>query len=184
MLKGMFAFFDFETTGVNVNSFEYGDSPIEIGIVLTDEQLMIKDIYQSYIQWEKFKNWEHWPEDYQKAYEVHGIDLKKLKGMGGTPQEVVNELKLLLLNHQKNPKDKFTLVSDNAYFDTFMMHQLFNQADEDFGTFFHYTTWDINILCKATNTKKSKQHDHSALGDASNMHQRTLRCLEKINYFD
>lgn len=83
-------------------------------------------------------------------------------------------------------KGRPTLVSDNAYFDTLMMHKLFNESTNpsQFDDVFHYCLWDINMLCRSAGIKKTVDHNHDALSDASNMYQRTLRALQKINYFE
>ena len=184
--KGMnFVFFDFETTGINANGLEDDDVPIELGMILTDENLMFKDCFQSFIYLDWLFNYNEWPKKYKEAYNIHKIDIETIKEYGKNEADVVISIKKFLSKNIRNSNNLPTLVSDNAYFDTLMMHKLFNNTNSasDFYKTFHYTTWDINMLYKAANTKRVAEHTHDALGDAANMWHRTLRSLEKINYF-
>ncbi len=173
-------FFDFETTGINPSDF-----PIEIGMVFCDEHLLIKDLYSSYIAWTEMRDWDEWPDNYLNAYNIHKINLRVLKQQGELANECVKQIVEKVDKNCSNiDKMKPTLVSDNAYFDTVFMKKLFEYSDYNFNDYFHYTTWDINMLYVPTNTKKAKSHTHRALDDAANMYHRTLRALEKIKYFD
>jgi len=172
-------FFDFETTGIRTSCDDDPDYPIEIGMVFCDDKLLIKDLFQSYILWPWMEQLDKWPSAYDDAYAIHKINLNKIVEYGLKPEELTKDMNILIdKNCNKNRKP--TLVSDNAYFDTFMMHRLYNRHG-DFP--FHYTTWDINILYVPLGVKKPRTHTHSALEDALNMHHRTIRALEKINYF-
>jgi|SRR6056297_332625 len=184
--EGMnFVFFDFETTGINANGLENDDVPIELGMILTDENLIFKDYFHAYIKWDWMSNLDCWPEKYYEAFKVHKIDIETIKKFGKLSEIIIVEIKEFLNKNIKDSKKKPTLVSDNAYFDTLMMHRIFNDADlaKEFYNTFHYTTWDINILYKAAGVEKATDHNHDALGDAANMWHRTLRSLQKINYF-
>jgi len=172
-------FFDFESTGINVSCMT-PDYPIEIGMVFCDDKLLIKDLFQSYIYWPWMDKCNEWPPAYSEAYKIHKIELDHVIKNGIYSEELTKKISQLISKNCKNDKMKPTLVSDNAYFDTFMMHQLYDQPN-DFP--FHYTTWDINILCVPLGIKKAKAHTHSALEDAISMHHRTVRALEKIGYF-
>jgi len=178
MINQDLIFFDFESTGVNVRGDVYDDFPIEIGMVLCDKNLIIKDIYQSYIIWNELRDLKEWNKEHQDAYKIHKISIDKIQTLGQHPSNVCNDIYILLKTYYSN-KSNPILISDNAYFDTFMMHKLFRNNSFPF----HYTTWDINLLQISTNTKKVCKHDHTALGDSMNMYHRTLRALEKINYF-
>src|SRR6056297_1558717 len=156
--EGMnFAFFDFETTGINANGQD-DDLPIELGIILTDENLLFKDHYQTYIKWEWMSQHEKWPERYLDAYKVHNIELETIKKFGKLSEIIIVEIEEFLNKNIKDTKkQKTTLVSDNAYFDTLMMHKVFNNAlcAHEFYNTFHYTTWDINMLYTAAGVKKA-----------------------------
>jgi len=178
--KGMhFVFFDFETTGIAANGLEGDDLPIELGMILTDENLIFKDSYHTFISWDWMDKYDKWPDQYQEAYNIHKIDISRIKRNKKDIIDIIFDIKSF------TNKNLPTLVSDNAYFDTLMMHKLFNESGNphEFYKIFHYTTWDINILYKAAGVKKVIEHNHDALGDASNMWHRTLRSLQKINYF-
>lgn len=173
-------FFDFESTGVNVRGNKDDDIPIEVALVICDDKLIIKNIYNSLIKWNWMESYDKWPEIYNDAYKIHKIKLNTIKENGKTIDKVCSNINQLLKNYTNN-QYKPTLISDNAYFDTFMMYKLFAEHN----VFpFHYTTWDTNTLVKAAGVRKAKEHPHNALDDAMNMYHRTLRSLEKINYFD
>jgi hypothetical protein len=189
--KGMnFIFFDFEATGINANGINANgtiddDFPIEIGMILTDENLIFKDHYHSFIQWDWMNENNKWPDKYKKAYNIHKIDIETIKQYGLSPINVFKDIKKFINKNIKDCNNKPTLVSDNAYYDTLMMHKIVNCiCPSDFYDIFHYTTWDINILYKAAGIEKVSEHNHDALGDAANMWHRTLRSLQKINYFE
>jgi len=185
--KGMnFVFFDFETTGIKANGLESDDLPIELGMVLTDENLILKDNFQTYITWPWMDSHIEWPPPYQNAYEIHKIDINTIKKNGEPIDHTIFSIKNFINKNIKDSEKLPTLVSDNAYFDTLMMHKLFNESGSpyEFYKTFHYTTWDINMLYKAAGIKKASEYNHDALGDAANMWHRTLRSLQKINYFE
>jgi len=181
--EGMkFVFFDFETTGVNARGEPKDDKPIQLGMILTDDKLVIQNIYQTYIAWSWMYEYSKWPYDFKNAYNIHKIELETLQQHGNTPAFIVDMIDVFLPKEKSQYKP--TLVSDNAYFDTLMMHKLYNVTDKDFYDVFHYTTWDINMLYTSLGIKKASEHTHDALADAANMYHRTLRALEKIKYFD
>jgi len=181
-----FIFFDFETTGIKANGLTTDDTPIELGMILTDENLIFKDRFQTYIKWPWMENFTQWPLQYRESYNIHNINIDTIKKYGNSPQEIIDSIKIFLNTTINKTQYNPTLVSDNAYFDTLMMHKLFNVSGDpqDFYNVFHYTTWDINILYKSANVEKISEHSHDALGDAANMWHRTLRSLQKINYFN
>ena len=174
-----FMFVDFETTGVKTDSFSNGSLPIEIGCIFTDHNLVIKDTYERFIWWDDFDKINMWSEnsDFYEAYKIHNIEFKTIKKYGVYPHKIAEELVAKIYD-----KDTFTIVSDNAYFETFFLHKIFNYSYLKFP--FHYTSWDINLLLKVAGTNKIKNHKHRALDDAANMYHRTLRSLEKLNYFE
>jgi hypothetical protein len=176
-------FFDFETTGINARGEPKDDKPIQLGMILTNDKLIIQKSYQTYIKWDWMDYYDVWSGDYINAYKIHGIPLHYLKYEGRSPSEIISDISFFLPS-QNNSQYKPTLVSDNAYFDTLMMHKLFNVSNDDFYDYFHYTTWDINMLYTSLGIKKASEHTHDALSDAANMYHRTLRALEKINYFN
>ena len=188
--KGMhFIFFDVETTGITANGDGNDDYPIELAMILTDENLVFKDYLQAFINWPwiNYYNFIDWPSVYRDAYHIHKIELQTIKQFGFSPESIVAKIRNLLThNISADNNNRPTLVSDNAYFDTLMLHKLFNESSQanKFLELFHYTSWDINILYKAAGVEKASEHNHNALGDAANMWHRTLRSLEKIKYFD
>lgn len=60
-----FAFFDFDTTGVKANGLDTDDCPIELDIILTDEHLLMKKIFHSYILWDWMEPHKTWPKKHQ-----------------------------------------------------------------------------------------------------------------------
>lgn len=184
--KGISFFFcDFETTGIKVDNFDSTTYPIELGYILTDEYLNLVDSNNFYIQWDWMNSMSMWLEhpdrDVLKAYEIHRIELEDIKRTG----YIVNKCcEMITSSINKLPRFslKPTIISDNAYFETFLFYKLFNNSKISFP--FHYTSWDINLLVKAADIKNVKEKSHSAIDDVSNMYIKTIRALEKIGYFD
>jgi len=178
-----FCFCDFETTGVEVNDYDSDTYPIEIGCIFTDHNLMIKDTYEDFIKWEYFSNFCYWPEgNMKKAYNIHKIEIQDIIKNGGYPSTIVYEIVKKITSNFGTKT--VTIVSDNAYFETYCMHKLFNHSDYVFWDYFHYTSWDINLLLKVLGIERIEAHNHRALDDAASMYHQTLRALQKINYFD
>lgn len=177
-----FMFVDFETTGIEVNDFDSDTYPIEIGCIFTDHNLMIKDTYEEFIKWEYFNNLNHWPSNNMKeAYNIHKIEIQDIIKNGRHPSTVVHEIvRKITSNFGLNT---VTIVSDNAYFETYCMHKLFNHSDYFFGDYFHYTSWDINLLLKTVGVERLEDHSHRAFDDAASMYHQTLRALQKLDYF-
>lgn len=180
-----FCFCDFETTGIEVYDYDSDTYPIEIGCIFTDHNLMIKDTYKSLIKWNEFvcSGNNDWPEgDMKEAYNIHKIDYGEVVSNGEYPKSIVSLMISKIVDNFG--KKKVTIVSDNAYFETYCMAKLFKQSEYDFRRFFHYTSWDINLLLKAVGIERIEEHNHRALDDAASMYHQTLRALQKINYFD
>ncbi|MFW6247285.1 MAG: hypothetical protein ACOC22_03900, partial [bacterium] len=171
---------DFETTGVAINNFSSRTYPIELGYILTDDHLNIIDSKDILIRWDWMNDFDNWPLDMQDAYKIHRIELADVKMNGKNIESVVGYIS----NSLKKAKTDLrpTIISDNAYFETYNLHKIYNHSKKKFP--FHYTSWDINILCKSTNVEKTKEHSHRALDDAADMYTRVVRSLEKIGYFD
>lgn len=164
--KGISFFFcDFETTGIKVDNFDSTTYPIELGYILTDEYLNLVDSNNFYIQWDWMNSMSMWLEH--------------------PDRDVLNKCcEMITSSINKLPRFslKPTIISDNAYFETFLFYKLFNNSKISFP--FHYTSWDINLLVKAADIKNVKEKSHSAIDDVSNMYIKTIRALEKIGYFD
>lgn len=177
-----FMFFDFETTGITTTGdIEIDSLPISVVMLMTDEYLIIEDICEvPLIKWPSFAKQTDWTKEQHKAFQVHKIPFDDIIDYGVSPANAINKIISFVPN---NLKMKPTLVSDNAYFDTLMLNHLFNFEDKRITDYFHYTTWDINMLYKAAGVEKVIEHKHTAMSDVCNMYHRTLRALEKIRYF-
>lgn len=186
---------DFETTGLNIFAGGY-DFPIEIGVIVTDSKLNIQETYTSLIMPDlKYKTKDVWVGSEVDAYNVHKITIKEW---------VDNSISYGLCKHQlANLAKKYTtispnrlkpikpiIISDNAVFDTACLQQIFNNnlSDDDYTTncvedyrdYFHYSTWDTNVLLE--HIVGDPVPVHRALKDCGVLYRNLVRAYDNLGW--
>ena len=176
-----FAICDFETTGVYPDI----DYPIEIGLIFTDNNFVIKHTYSSLICFDKLrtdiiKNKNMWLPEHEAAYNIHKIPASEVVANGLDPEVLVSIIKDTCLKI-KVGKTPVTLLSDNSHFEYDFMRKLFGK-EQDMQEYFHYTAWDSNILTDISGIGDPIPV-HRALPDCALLHQAIIRSVEKIGGF-
>jgi len=162
----IFTFLDFETTGIDTSS---GTKvrPIEIGAIYTDYQLNKLYEYKSLIKWPEFMLWKEWPDEFQAAYNVHKIPVKRVQKKGKWQHEIVRDLIKIDKKIRKDGKYKPVVISDAPNFEMFFLQMLFgNRENENF--IFHYNAWSIFPTFQLFDVKMGNK-PHDALSDAQLM---------------
>lgn len=173
-----FVFMDFETTGIDTSSGTKV-KPIEIGCIWTDFQLNKLYEYQSLIKWSEFMLWSEWPVEFQGAYNVHKIPLKRVQKKGKWQHEIVRDLIKIDNKIRKNSKYKPVIVSDAPNFEMFFTEMLFgSRGSSDFP--FHYNAWSIYPTIKLVDIKMGVK-PHNALADAKLMLESMREVYKKLN---
>ncbi len=180
-MKG-FAIVDFETTGLD----PFRDYPIEVGIIYTDLNLNILNVYNSLILADALKEevseLEEWPDQYAKAYEVHGITLKELKAKGRRGFEVLVDL--CGISEEIYGEDKPYFVADCLNFDWSFLMRLWRlqgmifDATHNFP--FHYCGRDINLLFDLGLIEEVIKPKHRALADAITVYAQLVSAREVL----
>ena len=177
---------DFETTGVNVfHTGETRDIPIEIGLIVTDPKLNILETYESFITPKSnYFNQDDWIGDQIYAYNVHKINYTDWINRSIGYQVCRDELikladKYTTINPNRLKQVKPIIISDNAVFETACIRQIFGD-DYDYRDFFHYSTWDSNILLE--NTVGDPIPVHRALRDCGVLHRNLVRAFDRLNW--
>ncbi len=176
-----FAICDFETTGVYPST----DYPIEVGIIFTDSNFIIKETFESFICHPDLKKeieeaQGQWPNKYESAFKVHQIPAMDIIAHGQEPTVVTKLIKNLCIDN-KVGRTPITILSDNAHFEYDFMRKLFTN-EQSMREYFHYSAWDSNILTELTGVGDPIPV-HRALPDCALLHQSIIRSVEKIGGF-
>tara|TARA_R100001086_G_scaffold245787_3_gene177165 strand:+ start:5064 stop:5630 length:567 start_codon:yes stop_codon:yes gene_type:complete len=168
--RSIYAFCDFETTGVDPDS----DFPIEVGLVFVDGTFRELSSFESLIRLVLC------PANYAEAERIHGIPFTELVD-APTPTNVVEAIsrRCRALRNMHEPVDRIVLVSDNAQFEHRFMERLYAMAGAKSVFPFHYCTWDTSLLLELTRVGDNPNPAHRALADAYDIlmrvkHARTL----------
>lgn len=158
---------DYETTGIDTEK----DEPIEVGIIVTDENFNLVETFDSLIRPADPK----WVDGQLYAYRVHGIHPSEFEE-AMDPDDVGHYIADLAAQHTKNGS-RPVLVSDNIQFEWAFTRRLLAAAKADWS--FHYCGWDSSLLLEATGVGDPKPV-HRALADAGLLHAAILRALERL----
>jgi DNA polymerase III alpha subunit (gram-positive type) len=182
----IFCICDFETTGVDCNL----DYPIEVGVVFTDSNFILKDTVDELIMWDELHkecselNSEKliWPSKYLDGYKyAHKIEaeewLQNSKSVNYVAEKIYNICEKLRTKDCRLP----IIVSDNAMFEYNFMKKLFDNSDFDFP--FHYTAWGTNLLVESSKTSEYKPI-HRAFPDCCDQYHMVMRMMERYNFFN
>ena len=192
-------FFDFETTGIDVNSDpSIGCFPIELAMMVTDYELnIIGDPFHTLIRWDVFDteyfkdNWNNF-----EATKIHGIKLEEIIDCGILHNAVNSHNKQdVLLSHniemyleelKIHKKDQLTLVSDNPYFDMALMKKLYNvKIDGGQVKFpFHYNCFSPLMLFDALEMNIKNCHPHRAMGDVNGLYKSCVIAFDRLGKFN
>jgi len=160
-----FFIIDYETTGLDIKR----DSPIEIGIVITDQKFNLIETYTTFIQAEI----DPYDESWLKAYAIHKIE-PSLLAYGKTIETVKEDLIALAKKHTVKD-NKPILLSDNIQFEW----QWTEKIMTDITKYFHYCGWDSSLLLESTGVGDPPPA-HRALKDAGLVHAAILKALERV----
>lgn len=187
---------DFETTGVfNIHSDEEV-YPIEVGIILTDNDYNIYDTYQSYIFWDalgnKIKDVNKnengkmiWPVVYEKAYEIHGIEPETIIN-GRFVDAVASDIYNLVRKYSfKENETKPVIISDNIQFEFRLMEYVMKNfcRKYSFGWPFHYCGYDTSEFLIRSGVGDPKNIEHGALRDAAVLLKQMTIARDRVGGF-
>jgi len=171
---------DFETNGVNVTEESV---PIEIGLLLTDEEYNILDTISMYINPfdSNKKGWEGKEVD---ALKVHTIPFTTVVNDGVGPIIAVRAIEEVIERQKSIDKynSRFIIMSDNGQFEYNCMKRLFKLAEKSDSFPFHYAAWDVNILINSVQKVPKGRGSHKAIQDAFRTHKAVIRALERNGF--
>ena len=187
-MKRVYAFCDFETTGLFQLS-KPDPYPIEVGLIFTDENYTTITTYQNLIGWDGLINKScgfQWPSDYQEAYKIHGITPEEYLGKSEPFQTCGRDI-IDICESLKIGKYYPTLISDNIQFEYRLMWNLFlhrfqsNPDNEEIFPF-HYCGFDTSEFLIRSGVGDPKP-EHRAFRDAALLQQHMIRAVEKLTGF-
>jgi len=179
-MSDYYIFTDFETTGFYVNEH---DVPIEVGMIITDDQYNVLDTFSCYIN--SFDdNKKEWEGEEIEAFKVHGIGLNTIKQEGIKPNIVVAKINQFLNKQEAigGRQTRFIIMSDNGVMEYNAMQKLYKLAEMPHLFPFHYDAWDINILINSVQKVMKGKAPHRALQDAFRMYKAVIRALERNGF--
>ncbi|KKK86058.1 hypothetical protein LCGC14_2767030 [marine sediment metagenome] len=188
-MKDYYVITDFESTGLKVGK---NDVPIEIGMILVDEEYNVLEILYSYIN--PFNENDPsgtteiksaWTEYEQKALRVHKIPFKTIVEQGKSPREIISmidELLSTVRDSDTRNNIRIIIMSDNGRFEYSCMEKLYELAGKEENFPFHYAAWDVNILINSVQKVPKGKGSHKALQDAFRTHKAVLRALERNTF--
>ena len=174
--KQRFFICDFETTGITDN-----DHPIEVGIIVCDEDFNFLDSYSSLIAppddcfGTNDIGVKHWSPRYVDAYKVHRIEPEKFSSFNDANIVRQSVQSLVRLNTVDGRKP--ILVSDNIQFEWMHMKKLLGRDDWPF----HYCGWDTSLFLEATGIGDPRNVPHRALADCGRLYKAIIEALYKTS---
>lgn len=184
-MSDYYIFTDFETTGYYVND---QDVPIEVGMIIADDEYNILDTYECFINSFDEKKTD-WVGEEIEAFKVHNIPFKTIKEKGLNPDTAVAQINMFLANQHaidfrntKNKNVRFIIMSDNGPMEYNAMQKLYKLAKAEQIFPFHYSAWDINILINSVQKVMKGRAPHRALQDAFRMYKAVIRALERNGF--
>lgn len=166
---------DFETTGLKI--YNKIDFPIEIGIIICDINLNLLDTYTKLIHPDNYIWSKDWSEGQKEAYNIHQISYDEWKLNSKSYNDIKNDIINLSKKYSFTENDKYKkpiLMSDNAFFDTTCLRFILpNHLN-----YFHYATWDTNILLeRSVGDPKPK---HRALEDCGLLYKQLIKAYSGL----
>lgn len=179
-MKDYYLFTDFETTGLNITS---SSLPIEMGVILTDDEYNILETEEIYINPFPIEKTGGWEGEELDAYKVHNISLSIILTNGSDPTEVVKILERMLDRYRlgNGQNVRFIIMSDNGQFEYNAMKKLFELAGES-NFPFHHAAWDVNILVNSVQKVLRGKGSHKAIQDAFRTYKTVIRALERNGF--
>ena len=181
-MKDYYLISDFESTGVKVSR---EDVPIEVGMLLTDEEYNVLEIYYNYINPFFDQDKMSWTEYEKRAEKIHKIQFKTIVEQGLSPLKVTMKIQNMLdtvKDKDNSYNTRFIIMSDNARFEYSCMEKLYELAGKGEEFPFHYAAWDVNILINSIKKVPKGKGSHKALQDAFRTHKAILRALERNGF--
>jgi len=177
-MSNIYAFTDFETTGVN----PLVDLPIEIGIIFTDYNFNILTSYEALIRQKKvlvrINGIPKWKPEFREAFEVHNISPEEYIKKAKPPQAVCTEIRMFCQSLSKNPSKEIYIVSDNPYFEQTFIRKLFGQSQTPFP--FHYNARGTLMITDLAGVR-SHAHTHRGLEDIKGTYMDFIEACKKLN---
>lgn len=174
---------DFETTGLSFDE----DFPIEIGLIITDPQLVIQETYQTIIRYpdldKLLENETEWPAHMIPAYNVHKISVEEYKS-GKSIAVVVEELRRLIAKYSQTVNGrKLTpvLTSDNIQFEYRWMDFILKYSGLSTASIFHYCGWDTSMTLDLITTVGDPKPVHRAFADTALLYRNLVRAFSVTN---
>jgi len=177
-MSDYYIFTDFETTGLDIPG---EDLPIELGMVLTDDEYNILDTLSFYINPFKDREKLTWNEHESEAFKVHNVPYSTVRDEGVSPLIAINAIHDMI-NKQKGVdkyNSRYILMSDNGQMEYNCMQTLFKLENKQNEFPFHWAAWDINILINSVQKVMKGKVPHRALQDAFRMYKVVIRALER-----
>ncbi len=180
-MKDYYLFTDFETTGLKITSESL---PIEIGILITDDEYNILDTVSMYINPFNGTKIDWQDGDEQNAYKIHKIALKTILKEGVDPITVTEMIARMLNPYRIEPTQhtRFIIMSDNGQFEFNCMKKLYELTNGLYTFPFHYAAWDVNILINSVQKVHKGRGSHRALQDAFRTYKTVIRALERNGF--
>lgn len=168
-----YAIVDFETTGLDPKK----DYPIEIGMIITDHEFSLVHAFDALIKWDKLigeiGDDTEWPEEYQKAAEVHNISASEYKNK--SEPYVDSDVRSKIARYTEKGS-RVVMISDNTRFEWAFMEKLLNErALNSYVWPFHHSAWDCKLLMQMAGVEPPKK-PHRAFKDAALLYRTILEC--------
>jgi len=166
-----FAWTDFETTGLSEQ-----DRPIELAIIMTDEQLNEVDRFQSLIRMNHPDQFMGslvgqtpvWLPKAQEAAKVHKIKASEILDAPLARFVGIDLIKFLAQYGGNTGRKKPILVSDNPRFEDQMLNALVVESGVKVKHSLYYNMWSPIMLTTALGLGRPKKN-HRAMGDVEGM---------------
>ncbi len=181
MMSNNLFIMDFETNGLNV--LDGTSIPIEIGVIVTDNMLNFQESYTALIMPDSSDRTKvSWTGAEIIAYEVHKISVAEWINKSISYQSCKEHLVALANKYTEvdhtGKQIKPIIISDNAIFETACVCQIF--GNEDYRNFFHYSSWDSNILLE--HVVGDPIPVHRALKDCGLLYRNLVCAYNNLNW--
>lgn len=175
MLSSNLIICDFETTGIADD-----DIPIEVGLIYCDQELNIRETFQSFIN-PGCPRQDLVTQERLRAFKVHGIMPEDIMN-APAPEWVADRVREMCKRATMKNSRKPVLTSDNIRFEWLHMKKLIKffdgQPSYNIVDSFHYCGWDSTLLLDATGVGDPKPA-HRALADAGLLHAALVKAMDR-----
>ncbi|MFW6002381.1 MAG: hypothetical protein ACOCQD_03495, partial [archaeon] len=182
---------DFETTGVFDILSEIPVFPIDVGIIITDDDYNIYETYEYMISWKElhkkintFNDRIQWPDEFKDAYQYHKIEANDYLDKSVDVNIVGEDIYALAKKYTfKNAITNPVLISDNIQFEYRLMEETLKPycRTENLKWPFHYCGYDTSEFLIRTGIGDPKNVEHNPLRDASTLLTHMVRARQYIN---